>query len=66
MSNKPCPCWTKTWHAHDGHCCFDHDAPEDCHETQASQSGPRDVESVLAGRYWLTEKGWAAVGGRSA
>jgi hypothetical protein len=26
----------------------------------SSQNGPRDLESVLASRYWLTEAGWAA------
>lgn len=29
----------------------------------ATQSGPRDVESVIATRYTLTEKGWDATGG---
>lgn len=26
----------------------------------SNQTGPRDIESVMASRYWLTEKGWAA------
>lgn len=23
------------------------------------QNGPRDLDAVLAARYWLTDKGWA-------
>lgn len=26
----------------------------------SAQNGPRDGDSVLSARYWLTEKGWAA------
>ena len=31
-----------------------------------TQSGPRDVESVIATRYTLTDKGWDATGGSPA
>jgi hypothetical protein len=72
--SAPCRCWTETWSPHDGHCCFHPDSPEDCHDAEAeverlatertdrrAWSGP-----VMDRRYWLTEKGWAATGGRPA
>jgi hypothetical protein len=68
--SAPCRCWTETWSPHDGHCCFAPDSPEDCHDAEAqrlsNRNGPRDVSSVLAARYWLTDKGWAATGGLPA
>lgn len=66
---KPCQCWTETWNQHDGHCCFAPDSPEDCHDREAEaqrlatagrKPPRRGTGSVMAARYWLTEKGWAA------
>jgi hypothetical protein len=65
--SAPCRCWTATWFQHEGHCCFGPDSPEDCHDAEGARltkrNGPRDIGAVLASRYWLTEKGWAATGG---
>lgn len=63
----PCRCWTHTWSPHDGHCCFHRDSPENCHDTEAAD-GRRTRHhrgNLMAARYWLTEKGWTAAGGRT-
>jgi hypothetical protein len=31
-----------------------------------TRNGPRDAAAVLAARYWLTAKGWAAVAAMEA
>lgn len=59
-----CACWTDMWHVHDGHCCFDPSHDGTCHDGSEPASSPfADVQvgSMMASRYWLTEKGYAAV-----
>lgn len=74
---EPCACWTEIWSPHDGHCCFHPDSPDDCHDAEMAIRGAVEASRhgrgtnglggpLMERRYWLTDLGWAAVGGRSA
>lgn len=67
---KPCACWLEMWHVHEGHCCFDPEHSGNCHTeeegTSLAQRRGGWTGPSMARRYWLTEKGYAAVAAMEA